>query len=250
MTVDLSTDYVTFSRDGEPCGGLLVRPETDRPAPAVVLMPAIAGINDYISGVARHLAEVGLVCCALDYYAREGGPPDLSSREKIFQAVAALPDSRVRADVGATVGYLREQSFVEPESVAVLGFCIGGTFALFSAVDQPDLSCAVCFYGQLRYSERTETKPVSALEVVDDASVPVLAHYGDADHIVPLDDVGELQIRLAGKPSEVYVYPGAGHAFHEDFRPAVYRPVAAAEAWRRSLHYLHWYLQGQVPVAR
>lgn len=243
MSDAISVSAVSFEADGEPCAGFLTRPAVDGPAPAVVLLSAIAGINDYIQRVAYALAVNGYVCYAMDYFVREGGPPELGSPKAIADAVAALPDPRVRHDLKATTGYLREQSFVKEDSVGVLGFCIGGTYGLFAAADQPDLGCVIDFYGQLRYRERTDNKPESALDVASKAGCPVLAHYGDRDHIVPPPDVAELRDSLAGKPAEVFRYSGAGHAFHEDFRPAVYRPVAANEAWRRSIAYLDWYLR-------
>jgi dienelactone hydrolase len=242
---EVVSERLVLERDGEPCGGLLARPAGDEPAPAVVLLPAIAGINDYIERVARTLAVAGFACCALDYYTREGGPPELGTREQILEAVAALPDPRVLADMGTVIEHMRAQPFVREESVGALGFCIGGTFALLAGVDRSELGCVVDFYGQLRYAERGENKPRSPLDVIGTIDCPLLAHYGDADHLIPREEVGELQSRVAAKPAEVYLYPGAGHAFHEDFRPPVYRVAAANDAWRRSLLYLDWYLRGE-----
>lgn len=243
MSAGISVAPVAFEADGEPCGGYVARPSTDAPAPAVVLLSAIAGINDYIQRVAHALAATGYVCYALDYYPREGRAPELGSPAAVIDAVAALPDPRVRHDLGATIRYLREQPYVAEESVGVLGFCIGGSYALFAGADHPDLGCVVDFYGQLRYPEQTANKPESVLDVAPEVACPALAHYGDRDHIVPSSDVADLRVALADKPAEVYLYPGAGHAFHEDFRPAVYRPVAANESWRRSVAYLDWYLR-------
>jgi carboxymethylenebutenolidase len=227
MSESVKVEQIAFEREGEPGAGLL----------------ALAGINDYIERVAYSLAVAGFACYAPDYYVREGGAPDLSSRPAIMAAVAALPDPRVRRDLGLAIGHLGEQEFAREDSIGVLGFCIGGTFALFAAVDQPQLGCVVDFYGQLRYAEQTENKPCSALDVAAEAACPVLGHYGDRDHIVPVEDVAALRDSLADRPAEVFLYPGAGHAFHEDFRPEVYRPVAATEAWRRSLLYLDWHLR-------
>jgi len=233
---------IRFERESEPGAGLLALPGAT-PAPAVLLLSAIAGINDYVERVAYSLAAAGYVCYAPDYFVREGGPPDLSSREAIMGAVAALPDPRVRNDLRLAIGHLGEQDFVREGPVGVLGFCIGGTYALFAAAERPEVGCAVDFYGQLRYAEQTENKPSSALDVAAEVKCPLLGHYGDSDHIVPVGDVAALAAELAGRPAEVLLYPGAGHAFHEDFRPEVYRPVAATEAWRRSILYLDWYLR-------
>lgn len=243
MSAAVTVAPVSFEREGQPLAGLLARPGGADTAPLVLVMPAIAGINDYIERVAYSLAVAGFVCFALDYYVREGGAPNLSTRAEIMAAVAALPDPRVRADLRLATAHLREQEYVRKDPVGALGFCIGGSYALFAALDDPELGCAIDFYGQLRYRRRTHEKPCSPLEVIGESAVPVLAHYGDRDHLVPLQDVEALRLLLAERPAEVLVYPGAGHAFHEDFRSPVYRPVAATEAWRRSLLYLNWYLR-------
>jgi carboxymethylenebutenolidase len=122
----------------------------------------------------------------------------------------------------------------------VLGFCIGGTYAILAASQFEQLRCAVSFYGTIRYAT-SDLKPISPLDVAQSLKCPLLGHYGEDDALIPLPDVEALRKELRSRPAEIYTYPGAGHAFHENFRPEVYRPVAAAEAWRRSTEYLEWY---------
>lgn len=235
-------ESVSFANGQEPSGGFLTRPSGEGPFPAIILTTAIAGVNDYVERVAGRFADEGFVCIALDYYVREGSPPDLSSMDKILAAVAALPDERTVGDMKAALGYLQSQDFVKDDSIGSVGFCIGGTYALLAGSQVPGLKVTVPFYGMLKYTETTKNKPVSPMDTVDDIACPLLGHFGEADHLVPAEHAVELQERLKGKPAEVYTYPGAGHAFHEDFRPEIYRPVAAQTAWHRTLTYLRWYL--------
>lgn len=232
---------ISFPAGQNLTGGILSRPNTASPLPAVLLLPAIAGLNPYIHQVADELAAQGFACLGLDYYAREGRVPDLSDREKIMAAYSSLSDSRTLGDIQAAVNYLNLQSYVDSERLAVLGFCIGGTYAILSGTQFNLFRCSVSFYGSLKYSEITEAKPVSPLDTVQELSCPLLGHYGEDDPLVPLEHVLELRNQLRNRPSEIYTYPGAGHAFHEDFRKEVYRPVAAQEAWKRTLTYLRWY---------
>ncbi|MGP3937854.1 dienelactone hydrolase family protein [Nonomuraea sp. KM88] len=224
-------------------GGVLVEAKDPVDArPAVVLTTAIAGVNDYVLRQADRFAKEGYTCLVLDYYARHGGtPPDLSSLDKIMAAVAALRDPVVIEDMTAGVRWLEEHTGAT--RVGAVGFCIGGTYALLAASQVPGLRCAVTFYGMLRYADTTDAKPVSPLDTAEKAACPVLGHFGEADHLVPATDAAELAERLRGKPAEIYTYPGAGHAFHEDFRPEVYRPVAATTAWARTQQYLSYYLR-------
>lgn len=212
--------------------------------PGVILLPAIAGINDYIGRVADTLAGRGYAVAAIDYWARAGGPPDLSAPDKIMAAVGSLSDPEVIADVRASTAALVAEDRVDGNRLGVLGFCIGGSLAILSAAEIEGLACAVGFYGVLRYGATGSNKPESPLDAADRLAVPFLGHWGDCDHLVPTKDVEELRERTSGKQAEVYVYPGAGHAFHEDFRD-VYRPVAAHEAWTRTERYLDWYLRAQ-----
>jgi carboxymethylenebutenolidase len=83
-------------------------------------------------------------------------------------------------------------------------------------------------------------KPRAPLDAVAELSCPALGLYGREDPIIPNADVDELELRLARQrqPYEIVRYAGAGHAFLNDTRPAMYRPEAAADAWRRLLVFL------------
>ena len=64
---------------------------------------------------------------------------------------------------------------------------------------------------------------------------------GEDDELVSQADVQRLRESLSGAtyPAEIVVYPGAGHAFMNDTRPAAYRPDTAHRAWSRLLSFLH-----------
>lgn len=231
---------ITFSTNPT-ASGLLRRPGSDTPAPAVILLPTVAGLNSYCAKTADALAEQGFVSLTIDYYTRTGGAPHISTRAEAIATVASLSDTEILADIAAGAQYLTAQPYVAQGRLAVLGFCIGGTYALLAASTMDVFTCAISFYGPPKYIELNNNKPRSPLEAAADLKCPLLAHYGETDPLIPLQHVQELREQLKAKPAEIYTYPGAGHAFHEDFRPEAYRPIAAQEAWQRSLKYLHWY---------
>ncbi|HWK62671.1 MAG TPA: dienelactone hydrolase family protein [Eoetvoesiella sp.] len=231
---------ITF-RTHPPAAGTLRRPGSDAPSPAVVILPAVAGLNPYCAAVADALAEQGYASLAIDYYARRGGAPDLDSRAKAIAAVASLSDTEILADIEDGARYLASQPYVDESRLAVLGFCVGGTYALLAASSMDMFRCAITFYGPPKYNELNANKPLSPMDAIANLKCPLLGHYGEADTLIPKQHVEDLRTRLEAKPAEIYTYPGAGHAFHEDFRPEAYRPIAAQEAWQRSLRYLHWY---------
>ena len=87
-------------------------------------------------------------------------------------------------------------------------------------------------------------KPRAPLDALGDLSCPVLGFYGEEDPIIPPDDLAALRAALAasGQPCEVRSYPGAGHAFMNETRSVMYRPEAAADAWRRLVPFLRQHL--------
>lgn len=230
------------SQDHLPALGMLTLPRREDKAPAVLLLPAVAGLNTYCADVAHSLAEQGYASLALDYYTGAGAPA-LNTRAQAIAAVASLSDRAILAQAQASVEHLKSLPGVDPDRLAVLGFCVGGSYSLLAASSMDGFRCAVAFYGPPKYLETNDNKPLSPLVAASGLRCPLLGHYGEADTLIPLEHVHELRERLQGKPAEIYTYSGAGHAFHEHFRPQAYRPVAAQEAWERSLRYLRWYLR-------
>lgn len=213
-----------------------------QPSAAVLLLPAIAGVNRYVESVAGRLNAAGKAVLALDYHA--GSAPDLSSRERIEAAVAEISDVAVMDAVRRAADFLRTRSDIDHAAIGALGFCIGGSLAILAAAQVDGLGAAVSYYGRIRYAERTPRKPLAPLEAAAGIKAPLLLHYGDADQTIPLADVDAFAAALAanGKSYERFVYGGAPHAFDEDFRPN-YRPASSREAWARTLAFLDWHLR-------
>ncbi len=228
---------------------VLAVPDGDGPHPAIVLLPAIAGVNAYTKTAAERLAGHGYVTLLLDYYSREGQAPDVSSPEIIGQAVANLYDPSVLGNVGAAIDTLSAHPRVVAEIIATWGFCIGGMYAYLAACEYEQIAAAVDFYGTVRYAATSEHKPISPLDRARELNAPLIGHFGDFDRLISGDDVDAFAsaLREHGKIYEFYAYQGAPHAFDEDFRAQVFRPVAAREAWSRSLCFLDWYLKSERP---
>jgi carboxymethylenebutenolidase len=156
----------------------------------------------------------------------------------------------VVADVEAAAELLASSGTTQGRRVGVVGFCMGGSYALLAACGGRGIAAAVAFYGLLSHEHGLlhdpagldpARKPRSPLAAARDLSCPLLAFFGAEDRFVPLEDVRELERRLAGsaQPSEVVVVPGAGHAFMNDTRPDAFRPDSAREAFARTAAFLH-----------
>lgn len=238
-------DRLFYHTGGDTLQAKIVAP--DGAAPAIILLPAIAGCNPYIDGVASRLVGQGYLVAVHDYYQREGAAPDVSTPEKIGAAVSGLPDRRTLDEIVALTAALKADPRVEDGKVATYGFCIGGMFAYLAATEIEGLSCAVDYYGTIRYSVTSENKPISPLDRAGALKAPLLCHFGDYDRLISTQDHADFATALqaAAVPYEMFIYGGAPHAFDEDFRPIVYRPAAAADAWSRSLNFLAWHMSGE-----
>jgi carboxymethylenebutenolidase len=243
MAIALSTEELSFRRDGDTVRGYGAWPAGGDHLPGLVLIPDVRGLSDHYRDVARRFAEVGFFTFAIDLYSREGAP-DLPDMQAVLRWLRELPDPRVLADLGGAVRLLAQRPEVRAERIGITGFCMGGQYALMAACAVDGLAACVSWYGMLRYEEKTTAKPASPLELAANLGCPYLGLFGAEDAIIPLADVEELRATLAGgrQPYEIHVYPGAGHAFFNDTRPDMYRPAAAADGWQRAVGFLRQHL--------
>jgi carboxymethylenebutenolidase len=205
----------------------------------IILLPGINGQTPHILEVATRLAAHRFTAVVADWWCEASRRGEIRTPADVAPAVVALDDDAI-AD--ATAALADERSSRGP--VGVLGYCVGGTLALLTAARSDAVSASVAYYGVLRYAGALAEKPGSPLEAAKAVRAPVLAHYGTTDGWCPTKDVDELESVLTGTGGahQVYRYPGAGHAFEETGRPG-FRPVAAADAARRTLVFLDHYVR-------
>jgi carboxymethylenebutenolidase len=67
--------------------------------------------------------------------------------------------------------------------------------------------------------------------------VPVMLHFGDQDHSIPMDAVEKIKAAVDPKLVQIFVYPGAGHAFNRQGNQAWHEPSAKL-ARTRTLEFL------------
>lgn len=213
----------------------------DGPArPGVVIVPDVWGVSELYRRIAQRLAREGFATLVVDQYrytGREGLTPNTA-----IAFINQLDDARVLRAVQEAIDALAASPAVAGQRVGLIGFCMGGQYALLAACTCRGLSAVAPFYGMVRYAQGLDPakKPRQPLDAIADLTCPLLGLYGAEDNLIPLADVEELKRRLAKtqRAHEVHVYPGAGHAFLNDTRPDAYRPEAAEAAWGRLVPFL------------
>jgi carboxymethylenebutenolidase len=221
---------VTYPSANGPKNGYLAEPADGKKHAGVIVIQEWWGLNEHIKDVAKRLANEGFIALAPDLYdGKVATDPQTAMRYmmelKVEDGVATL--------LGA-VNYLKTLERVEPKKLGVVGFCMGGSFALELAIRSRDLAAVAPFYpgrvGQL-------------IDQVYKITAPVFAPFGEKDGSIPLDVVKRFQDELAkaGKTAEIKVYPGCDHAFLNDTGPS-YNAEAAKDAWQRTLTLFKKYL--------
>jgi carboxymethylenebutenolidase len=216
---------IEYPADGESVAAYLAVPPAGR-GRGVLVMHEAWGLVDHIRDVCDRLAREGFVALAPDLFRGRTA----ADAEEAGQLMGELRIPRIGADVDGAVSTLLNDHRVDGGRVATLGFCMGGSLALFAATRNPRVGAAVDFYGIF---------PDVPLDVAN-LRAPVLGIFGSDDDLVSRSDVDRLELLLkaAGKRYVFEVVKGARHAFMNEARPDCYDPRAAARCWSTLLAFL------------
>ena len=212
--------------DGGKAAAYEARPGGAGSYPAVLVIQEWWGLNDHIKDIAGRLAHEGFVALAPDLY--EG---KVTADGTLAAAwMSALDRERaVRILLGA-IRFLQEKEPIHAEHIGVIGFCMGGSFALLLPCRTAAIQAAIPFYGDLP----------DPIEQIKNIKCPVLFFAGGKDRWINSEKVTRLQqaFRQHNLNGEVRVYSEADHAFFNDTRPEVYHAQAAKDAWQKTLAFV------------
>src|SRR5258707_2599609 len=229
-------DRITIEgRDGA-FGAYIARPKA-LPAPAVVVLHEVFGVNADIRKTCGELAEQGFIAVAPDLFWRQEPGVDLSVTSepdwqhglRLYQAYDRDAGARDVKDTATVMAKLPQCS----GRVAVLGYCLGGLMTFLTAAGYNRESSGVYHGGD------TE----KYLGEVDGLDAPLLMHLAEEDEFISKPAQAEIKTALARKPNAtVYSYPGQHHAFARH-NGEHYNAAAAALANGRTSEFLHQQLR-------
>jgi carboxymethylenebutenolidase len=205
------------------------------PAPAVVVLQELFGVNADIRATCDELAAQGFIAIAPDLFWRLEPRVDLGvTSDADWQHGLRL---YAAYDRGAGVKDIMEtvRTAVElPEStgkVALHGYCLGALMAFITAA-RYEVDAAVCYHGG-------DTEKY--LGEVGGLDAALLMHLGEEDEFISKAAQAQIKAALAGKAT-VYSYPGQRHAFsrHNGLH---YNAAAAALANGRTSEFLNQQLR-------
>lgn len=236
----ITTDVAIPNGSTAPLPAYIARPSASGRHPVIMVVSEVFGIHEYIRDTCRRLAKLGYVAIAPAFFYRAGDPAPLTDFPAIMKIVATATNAQVMADIGATLAWLKSQSFVQKGKSAITGFCWGGGVTWMACAAFKDFAAGVAWYGRVAgppTPSPTDPDRQYPLQITKALKAPVLGLYAGQDQGIPLTDVEAMRTALkdaAVAGSDIIVYPQAKHGFHADYR-ASYDAVAAADGWSRML---------------
>ena len=200
------------------------------PYPAVVMVHEVFGIDEAMRAQITRLAQAGYVVMMPDLFSRGGARKCLTAT---FKALTA-GKGQAFDDVAAAKANLLARPDTT-DKIGVIGFCMGGGFALLLANRGYDASAVN--YGMMP----------KELDLVLEGACPIIGSFGAKDKQL-VGAASKLEVALTERKiaHDIKEYPDAGHAFmnpHQAGGPvfgtllrisgAKPNPEAAADAWAR-----------------
>lgn len=224
MTNELGTSSITV----DSLNAYLARPADDAGG-GMLLLPMVTGINQHVREFADDIARAGVTALSWDPW--HGPSADDTPVEDLFGLMGRLDDETCLSEQSRLLDYLFGELGLR--RVGVIGFCLGGRFALLLAGRERRLANVVAYHPTVPlppYPNHT----LDAVDYTGRIEAPVMMLYPGQDHLVPRESFDNLQTALYGRKntaSIIHLYPAAEHGFSGGARTS---NEVNAEAYRLS----------------
>jgi carboxymethylenebutenolidase len=191
--------------------------------PAIIVVHGDHGLNDWTKEQSRRLAALGYVVLAVDLYRGTAA----QNTEEAHELMRGVPDDRALRDLEAAFTYLAARPDVRKNAIGVIGWNMGGWYALQLAIHQPNLAaCAV----------NDSALPTDAGDIAH-IRAPVLGNFGADDRGIPSTALRAFEnaMQAANESVDLKAYPGASDDFDDSTDVTSYRRDAAIDAWNRTI---------------
>ncbi|WP_019819070.1 dienelactone hydrolase family protein [Saccharomonospora saliphila] len=232
MGYEIDTSRV---RVGE-LGAYLSRP-AEGGSGGMLLLPMVTGIGEQVREFADDIARTGVTALSWDPW--HGPSSDDTPHERLFEWLAELDDERSLDEMRRLLDHMHTELGLT--RVGVIGWCLGGRFALLLGARDERLASVVAYHPTVPATPAANhtADPFAAAGRI---TAPVMMLYPRADSLVPWESFTGLRDALESRDtgaSVVHVYPGAEHGFTNKTRHE--NPVNAAAyamSWTQVLDFV------------
>jgi carboxymethylenebutenolidase len=229
----IETDTHIETGDGS-MGTFIVRPDDTEAHPVVLFLMDAPGKRPLLHAMARRIASNGYYVMLPNLYYRTTPSFELDftskeSYDRMAELMSAVGNRMIGRDASELIAHAAADDFADAARVGVVGYCMSGPFAVWTAAERADVvKAAASFYG-VRLHVDTPDSPHLRLPEIDGE-----LYIGAAEHddYIPLEMVDrfEAAMQAAGTRGRVERYWGTDHGFAFDDRPA-YDATADERHW-------------------
>ncbi len=218
-------EIVSYRSNGGTSEGYLALPDTGS-GPGVIVIQEWWGLVPHITSLTDRFAAAGFVAIAPDlYHGKHTTEPDEAGK-----MMMGLAMDQAAKDMAGAAAHLN--SVGATGKVGAVGFCMGGSLALWSATLSDQILATVGFYPPVPWERMSPH-----WENYAGKAAMIHCSEGDGTSSAPGIQTAVAAIKAAGGECTTYDYPGTEHAFFNDDRPEVYAVDAASLAWARTLDF-------------
>ncbi len=235
MQMQAQLKPITYNDDIQKLEGQLVLPfKANLGKPGVLLLPAWMGIDNNAKNNAIELAKLGYITFVADIYGIDKRPTNPKEAGQIagsFKKDYKAYQKRIQLALDQLI-----KAGANPDKIAVIGYCFGGTGAIEAARTNLKVKGVVSFHGGLGRDNTRTIQPISP---------KVLVLHGADDFYVPENEVKAFQdeMRTAKADWQMVYYANSVHAFthidagNDNSKGAAYNEKAAKRSWIATLEF-------------
>ena len=215
-------------KDGEQKLNGLVTSNAGKKLPGVLILPAWKGIDNEAKNAATELQKQGYIAFVADIYGEGNIPADNAAAAKIAGSYKQNYKA-YQQRISVALEELKKQG-ANPEKIAVIGYCFGGTGALETARAGFPVSGVVSIHGGLAKGNDRLNVPIKTKVLVE--------HPADDESVKPEDLTNLITELKTGKTDfQIITYANSKHTFTNPESPD-YNEVMAKRAWNHTLTFL------------
>jgi len=202
------TDISIPAGDGGSFSAYVAKPAGGGPAPGLVVIQEIFGVNQVMRDLCDGFAAQGWLAVCPDLFWRQEPGVQITDKtqeewNRAFALMNGMDQDKAVDDLKATLAWLRQNPDCTGKAGSV-GYCLGGRLAFMMAA-RSDSDANVSYYGVGLDGLTGEAASITK---------PLLMHIAEKDQFVPAEAREKILAAVKGNPNvTAHVYPGVDHAF-------------------------------------